>query len=89
MHVPLRRRQIPMAGRLLNRPCRRAAHRQMRTERVTEHVRSVVEEARFLRRSSDVPPEPHLQSAAIRRPGKAPVVRAGDDDPEGPPSVAT
>jgi len=36
MHVPLRRHEILMAGQLLNRPRRRAAHREMRAERVTE-----------------------------------------------------
>jgi len=43
VHVPLRRREILMSGQFLNRSCRRAAHRQMRTERVPEHMRSVIE----------------------------------------------
>jgi hypothetical protein len=36
VHVPLRRRQVLMSGELLDGPCRRATHRQMRTERVAK-----------------------------------------------------
>ena len=38
VHVPLRRRQVLMPGQLLNRPRRRAPHRQVRTERVPQDV---------------------------------------------------
>jgi hypothetical protein len=38
MHVSLRRRQVLMTRQLLNRPCRRASHRQVRAERVAEDV---------------------------------------------------
>ena len=53
MNVPLRRREILMSGKFLNRSFRRTAYRQMRTERVAEHVRSVIEQLRLLRRPTD------------------------------------
>ena len=53
MHVPLRRGQVLMAGELLNRARGRAAHREMRAERVAQHVRPVVEERGLLRRASN------------------------------------
>jgi hypothetical protein len=43
VHVTLRRREFLMSGQFLNRSCRRAAHRQMRTERVAQHVPSVID----------------------------------------------
>jgi hypothetical protein len=36
VHVALRRPEILVAGELLNRPRRRATHREMRTERVSQ-----------------------------------------------------
>jgi hypothetical protein len=36
VHVPLRCRQILMPGEFLNRPRRRAAHREMRAERMPQ-----------------------------------------------------
>jgi hypothetical protein len=38
VHVPLRRVQVPVSGQFLNGPCWRAAHRQMRTERMPQNV---------------------------------------------------
>ena len=38
MHIPLRRRQVLMTSQFLNRPGRRAAHGQVRTERVTQDM---------------------------------------------------
>src|SRR5258705_13764197 len=38
VHVALRRVEILVSGQFLDRPRRRATHRQMRTERVTEDM---------------------------------------------------
>jgi len=62
VHVPLRRGQVLMPGQLLDRPRRRATHRQVRTERVTDHVRPVVEHARAI-------PEESGLVAGVERPG--------------------
>jgi hypothetical protein len=48
VHVPLRRREILVAGELLNGSGRRAAHRQMRTERVPQPMHTAL---RYLRPS--------------------------------------
>ena len=53
MHVPLRRRQILMPRQLLNGPRRRAPHRQVRTERVSQDVHA------WLRRSRARRDAPH------------------------------
>jgi len=46
VHVPERRREILVAGKLLDRLRRGSAHREMRTERVPQDVaRIVVEDA--------------------------------------------
>ena len=45
VHVALRRRQVRMSGELLNRSCRRALHRQVRTERVPQDVDALVDPA--------------------------------------------
>ena len=42
MHVPLRRAEVAMAGEFLHRSRRRAAHREVRAERVSQDVRSRV-----------------------------------------------
>ncbi|HMF99477.1 MAG TPA: hypothetical protein VKE96_34490 [Vicinamibacterales bacterium] len=42
MHVPLRRLEIGVTGEFLNRPRRRASHREMRTERVPQNVNPAV-----------------------------------------------
>ena len=47
--VPLRRRQIAMSGELLDSPRRRATHRQVRTEGVTEYVNTSALEIRHPR----------------------------------------
>ena len=49
VHVPLRRRQIAMSGELLDSPRRRATHRQVRTEGVTEYVNTSALEIRHPR----------------------------------------
>jgi hypothetical protein len=54
MHVPLRRRQIRVAGQFLNRPSGRAAHGEMGTERVPESMHAASIEPRTTRRSADV-----------------------------------
>ena len=41
MHLPLRRRQVLMSGKLLNRSRWGSPHRQVRTERVPQDVNSV------------------------------------------------
>jgi hypothetical protein len=46
MHVPLRRHQILMARELLNRPRRRAAHGEMRTERVAQSMDATLTDLR-------------------------------------------
>ena len=46
VHVPLRRRQILMPGKFLNRPRRGASHGEMRTERVPEHMDAVARDPR-------------------------------------------
>jgi hypothetical protein len=51
VHVPLRGRQVLMAGKLLNRASRRAPHRQVRPERVPQ----------------DVNPRPHVSRASDAR----------------------
>ena len=38
VHVPLRRAEVHVPGELLDRPRRGAAHRQVRTERVTQRM---------------------------------------------------
>jgi hypothetical protein len=53
VHVPLRRGDVGVAGQLLNRPRRRAAHREMRTERVPKPVRPAALEPRAPRGSYD------------------------------------
>ena len=40
MHVPLRHAELAVSGELLDRPCRRTSHRQMRTERVSQSMRT-------------------------------------------------
>ena len=50
VHVPLRRRQVLVAGEFLNRPRRRAAHRQVRTERVPQDVNALASRAPAARR---------------------------------------
>jgi hypothetical protein len=40
VHTPLRGRNVLMAGPLLNRPCRRTLHRQVRTEGVPQDMHS-------------------------------------------------
>ena len=42
MHVPLRRAEVAMAGEFLHRSRGRAAHREVRAERVSQDVRSRV-----------------------------------------------
>ena len=54
MHVPLRRHQILMAGELLDRSCRGAAHREVRTERVPQSMYAALAELRASHRSSNV-----------------------------------
>jgi hypothetical protein len=57
MHVPLRRREILMAGEFLNRPRRRSSHRQMRTECVPQPMnaaRSCLPKVRAPNASLDV-----------------------------------
>ena len=46
VHVPLRRDQILVAGKLLDRPCRRPPHRQMRAERMSQAVYTAFAEPR-------------------------------------------
>jgi hypothetical protein len=46
MHVPLRRAQLVVADQFLNGAHRRAPHRQMRTERLTEYVDADVPQIR-------------------------------------------
>ena len=41
VHVALRGREITMPSKLLDGPCWRSAHRQMRAERVTQDVRAI------------------------------------------------
>jgi len=55
VHVPLRRDQVLVSGQFLDSPGRCSEHRQVRTERVAQHVRTVVVEARLLRRPTDEP----------------------------------
>ena len=47
VHVALRHRQVGVSSELLNRSRRRAAHRQVRAERVTEDVHPVVRQPRL------------------------------------------
>jgi hypothetical protein len=54
VHIPLRRPQVGVPGELLNIPCRRAPHREMRTERVPKNVTASVREFRRARRVIDV-----------------------------------
>jgi hypothetical protein len=54
VHVALRRDQILMPGELLNRLRRRAAHREMRAERVTQSMRTARAQSCALRRAYDV-----------------------------------
>jgi hypothetical protein len=54
MHVPLRRRQIFMSRQLLNRTSRCAAHREVRTERMSESMHAARREMRPSGRTSDV-----------------------------------
>jgi hypothetical protein len=43
VHVALRRRQVRVSSELLDGPCRRALHRQVRTERVPKDVHALVD----------------------------------------------
>jgi hypothetical protein len=54
VHVPLRRDQILMPGELLNRPRRRAPHREMRAERVPQSMHTARAERGALCRACDV-----------------------------------
>ncbi len=77
MHIPLSRHQILVASQLLNGRRRRAAHRQMRTEGVPQHVDTLVLEARspgrptnqtlhnFLRQGPAVPLAEHPLTAEM------------------------
>jgi len=42
VHIALRRAKIAVPCEFLNRPSRRAAHRQMRTERVSQHMHAPI-----------------------------------------------
>jgi hypothetical protein len=55
VHVALRGGDVRVTGQLLNRPRRRPAHREMRTERVPKAVRPAALEPRAPRRSYDRP----------------------------------
>jgi hypothetical protein len=46
VHVPLRRREIHVAGEILNRSRRRTAHREVRTERVPQSMHAALRELR-------------------------------------------
>ena len=50
VHVALRRDQILVAGQLLDRPCRRPPHRQMRAERMAQAMHPALGEPRPSRR---------------------------------------
>ena len=72
VHASLRRLEVLMPGEFLNGPSRRATHRQMRTERVTEDV-----DARFDTRAPGDPAHRDLDDllrerlAPPRRRGRA------------------
>ena len=51
VHIALRHRQVRVSGELLDRPRRRATHRQVRAERVTKDVHPVVLQPRLAGRS--------------------------------------
>ena len=54
VHVSLCRGEIHVAGELLNRSCRRPAHREVRTERVPQPMNAALRELRTPGCSSDV-----------------------------------
>jgi hypothetical protein len=54
VHVPARRGEIHVTGELLNRSCRRAAHREARTERVPQSMYAALRELRSSNGPSDV-----------------------------------
>jgi hypothetical protein len=54
VHVPLRRGEIHVTGELLNRSCRRPAHREVRTERVPQSMYAALRELRSSNGPSDV-----------------------------------
>ena len=83
VHVALRRREVGVPGQLLNRPRRRAPHRQMRTERVTQPMRTVARQAcRVVPLDRHAPATmPCCKRLAIVA-GRSPVGRAGVDAPQ-------
>ena len=53
MHVALRRSQVRVPGELLDGARRRAAHRQVRTERVPQDVHALLRKTRNTLRTTD------------------------------------
>jgi hypothetical protein len=77
VHVALRGREVLMTRELLDGPRRRAAHRQVRTERVTQDVNS-----RFDVRASGGPP--HQLMGAVSAQTGPPATRAARRDSQLP-----
>ena len=65
VHVALRHPEFPMSGKLLDGPRRRAPHRQMRAERVTQDVHAVRRQPRPTGRPKHAAPkesEPQMRA---------------------------
>ena len=81
--------EILMAGEFLNRPRRRAPHRQVRTERVPERCARRCCAVRAPRRPSDVVLDDLLRQRRSVVVDTAPAVRADADAREAPPPAAS